>query len=149
MSNEPTWPVAAPGPLSRLCADSGGGGGSSRAGVWDSTALLRTLRGNTQAAARVARAFLDDYPRVAQSLRDAVRDGDSDAVERLAHRMKGNAGILRARAVQDAAQKLERIAGAGNLASAGDRLVALEHDLSLLCSALGGFLAAAGTPAPD
>ncbi|HSH69412.1 MAG TPA: Hpt domain-containing protein [Deferrisomatales bacterium] len=141
MSIEPVWPVSGTRSLSRCCAPLGGGGGSVRNPVWDDTQLLRTLRGNREAAARVARAFLDDHPQVAQRLRDAVRDGDRTRLQHLTHRLKGNAGILRAPAVRDAAEKLEKAAAGDDLAPAEQRLVVLEQCLAHLCEALGGFLA--------
>ena len=143
MSTEPAWPVSNTRSLSRRCAALGGGGGSSRNAVWDDTQLLRTLRGNRAAAARVARAFLDDYPRVALRLRDAVRDGDRATLQHLTHRLKGNAGILRAPAVSDAAEKLEQVADGDDLVPAEQHLIVLEECLNRLCEALGAFLATA------
>ena len=143
MSNEPVWPVANTRSLSRRCVGVGGGGGSSRDAVWDDSELLRTLRGNKASAARVARAFLDDCPRVAQRLCDAVRDGDRAALQGLTHRLKGNAGILRASAVRDAVEELEQDAARDDLAAAEQHLKVLEGCLKRLCEALGGFLAGA------
>ena len=116
-------------------------------GAWDAGTLLQTLRGDRAAAARVVVAFLEDCPRVAQCLRDALRGGDAREVERLAHRLRGNAAILRAPAVRDAAARLERGAAGGDLSAAEEHLLALEQGLGRLCDALGGFLAETGEAA--
>lgn len=145
MSTEPVWPEPTARSLSRHCTCWDGRGGSGGNPAWDEGELLRTLRGNTAAAARVARVFLEECPGVAQRLRAAVRDGDHAALQRLTHRLKGNAGILRAPAVGDATGRLERLApGEDLVARAEEHLVFLEGCLDRLCEALGGFLARTG-----
>lgn len=142
MSVDPVWPVPAPVSLSRRCAAlDGGGGGSPSAAVWDAAALLRTLRDNRPAAARVVRAFLEDAPRVAAELREAVTSGHRVTLQHQAHRLKGNAGILRAKALRDAAETLGRIADGEDLSPAALQLAALEQHLAHLCDELQVFLA--------
>jgi HPt (histidine-containing phosphotransfer) domain-containing protein len=141
MPNEAIWPVPTPRALSRLCAGLDGGGGGGRDPVWDHTALLRTFRGNTSAVVRVTRVFLDDCPRSAQRLRVALRAGDRVTLQRLAHRIKGNAGILRAGTVREAAERLERHVDRGDLEDAEPQLRALEQCLARLCDSLSEFLA--------
>lgn len=141
MSVDPVWPVRTPVSLSRRCvALDGGGGGSHQATAWDAAGLLRTLRDNRPAAARVVRAFLDDAPRVVVELREAVTRGHRVALQHQAHRLKGNAGILRAKALRDAAETLGSIADGVDLSPAALQLAALEQHLAQLCEELKGFL---------
>lgn len=149
MPTEPAWPIPNPRSLSRHCSGPGGGGSSTAATVWDEASLLRTLRGSTPAAARVAQAFLDDCPRVTQRLREALRDGDRTTLQHLAHRLKGNAGILRAPVVRRAAETFESHIDGEDLGPAEPLLRELEAGLARLCDALGAFLAGTGAGNAD
>ena len=141
MSVDPIWPVRTPVSLSRRWAAlDGGGGGGHQATAWDAAGLLRTLRDNRPAAARVVRAFLEDVPRVAAELREAVTSGHRVGLQHQAHRLKGNAGILRAKALRDAAEALGRIADGEDLSPAALQLAALEQHLAQLCGELKAFL---------
>jgi HPt (histidine-containing phosphotransfer) domain-containing protein len=51
--------------------------------------------------------FLQTYADAANQLRASVQSGDVEAIERLAHKLRGAAGFLGARGVQGLAQTLE------------------------------------------
>lgn len=147
MSVDPVWPVRTPASVSRRwIALDGGGGGCHPATAWDVAGLLRTLRDNRPAAARVVRAFLDDAPRVVLELRAAVSDGNRVALQHQVHRLKGNAGILRAKALREAAETLGKIADGEDLSAVAVPLAAVEQHLASLCQELEEFLVVPGAP---
>ena len=62
-------------------------------------------------------------------LRQALRQGDSPLVRRLAHTLKGAAGNLGAAGVADCAKRLEDLGRGGDLAAAPAALAELEDAL--------------------
>ena len=56
----------------------------------------------------VVEAFLDSVPQSLTALRDAAVRGDSAAVERLAHSLRGSCGIVGARRMAERAAAIER-----------------------------------------
>jgi HPt (histidine-containing phosphotransfer) domain-containing protein len=60
----------------------------------------------------VVGTFLESVPRSLTALRDAATRGDSAAVERLAHSLRGSCGIVGARRLASRAASIERAAWA-------------------------------------
>ncbi len=70
---------------------------------------LRSVGGNRNLLVRLLRDFRNDYRDCDERLREAVTKGDLQFVQRTAHTLKGVAGNLGARALQDSADCLERL----------------------------------------
>jgi HPt (histidine-containing phosphotransfer) domain-containing protein len=70
------------------------------------------------------------------ALREALACGDSDAVARLAHALKGSVGNFAARHAVEAAQKLEMIGREGEVARGMEAYAELEAAIERLKPAL-------------
>lgn len=114
---------------------------------------LTRLAGNKTLYMKLLRQFADEQVSSPDQIDQALKNDDSSVAERLAHTVKGVAGNLGAKAVQQAAAALEKaIAGK-------KKLSAISAPLSTFRSTLHDFLgrlttalpktAATGTPAPE
>jgi two-component system, sensor histidine kinase and response regulator len=99
-------------------------------------AALVQVDGDEELLGELAKMFLDELPIQLAALRDAVACGDSKALERTAHALKGAVGNFAARRSFDRARDLEMMGRAGDLAHAREGLAALEESLQRLEPAL-------------
>jgi two-component system sensor histidine kinase/response regulator len=106
--------------------------------ILDRTVALARVGGDIELLKEIAELFLEEYPQVVSDLHKALEAGDSKAVERTAHGLKGSVANFGARAVVDAALELERLGRAQKLAEVSHVLSSLE----LALAALHGELAA-------
>ena len=98
-------------------------------GAIDLDAALVRIDYDREHMHELALIFLEEYPRLSDRLRSALETGDSKALERAAHSFKGSAGIFSAARAVAAAQRLEDIGRAGDLADAREALEALQQEL--------------------
>ncbi len=75
---------------------------------------------------RILELYLGDSPVRLASLRQALADGDSKALERAAHALKGSSANLGATDLAELCHQLERQSGEGVPPGAAARLAALE-----------------------
>jgi two-component system sensor histidine kinase/response regulator len=89
---------------------------------------IARLMGDGALFARVLARFRKEYRHTADSIRDAIEAGDVQLAQRLAHTLKGAAGMIEAVPLREEAKALEQALrnGAGDHAS---RLARLEHAL--------------------
>ncbi len=80
--------------------------------------------------------FLEECPKQLSRLQDALARGDSDAVARLAHALKGSVGNFAARHAVEAAQKLETMGRKGEIARGSDAYSELQKAIERLKPAL-------------
>jgi two-component system sensor histidine kinase/response regulator len=80
--------------------------------------------------------FLEECPKRLSELREALARGDSDAVARLAHALKGSVGNFAARHAVEAAQKLETMGREAEIARGSDACSELEEAIERLKPAL-------------
>jgi PAS domain S-box-containing protein len=73
----------------------------------DLKVALSHVRGNEGRLRKLMRKFASDQASVAEDIRAAMKDGDPELARRLAHTLKGLAGTLGAKTLQEAARKLE------------------------------------------
>jgi HPt (histidine-containing phosphotransfer) domain-containing protein len=99
------------------------------------------LMGDRAMYARVLNRFRLDYQGAAGAVRDALRAGDHALAQRLAHTIKGAAGMIEARVLQRRALALELA-----LRAARDDC---ELQLGLMAAELGRVIAEIGQLAPD
>jgi len=104
----------------------------SNSAVLDRTIALARVGGDVELLKEIAELFLEEYPRVVNDLHKALEAGDSTAVERAAHGLKGSVANFGARAVEDAAFELEQLGRAQKLAEVSQVLNSLELALAAL-----------------
>lgn len=119
MSMPPACPHALPGQdPARPAIDRAGG--------------IARLMGDAALFARVLARFGKDYRDAGARIREALAAGDAELAQRLAHTLKGAAGMIEAVALREAAQALEQVLRRGDdrLAShPGPSLARLERAL--------------------
>jgi HPt (histidine-containing phosphotransfer) domain-containing protein len=90
-------------------------------------AELRALSGpGEDLLAEIAGVFAEDTPPQIEALRAALAGGDAALAQRVAHRLKGTANGVGARAMGDVAAGVESAARAGDVGRAADAAQALE-----------------------
>ncbi len=108
---------------------------------------LARVEGDRQLLADMAKLFLEDGPKLFSEARAAVAQGDSKALERAAHALKGSAGNFSAHATYQAALNLEKIGRGGDLTAAEEACGLLEQELARLWPAIETMRRGAGNRA--
>ncbi len=104
--------------------------------VLDSAVALSRIDGDAGLLMEMAALFLDDYPKQLSLIRKAIEGGEANAVERVAHALKGAVGSFAAQRAFEAAFRLEVIGHSGDLRLASDSLDHLETALENLVTGL-------------
>jgi PAS domain S-box-containing protein len=114
--------------------------------VLNRTVLLEALDGDEGHLRMLAELFLEDAALIRVALKHAVARADTKELARMAHRLKGSAGVFRATDLAVAAAALEVMAGCGDL----DGATRVVGELELLLEQLTTLLdEVRGTPAPQ
>jgi len=92
---------------------------------------------------RIATLFATDTPTRLEEMRAAIKTSDVDALMRAAHTLRGSADSMGAHRMATVCDDLERFAAAGDLASAEDRLDALDAEFARARVALSSLSKAA------
>jgi HPt (histidine-containing phosphotransfer) domain-containing protein len=98
--------------------------------VWQRADALDRLGGDEDLLRELCQIFLEESPKLLQTLREAVAASDSDAVMRTAHSLKGELSYLGATAASQNARELEEMGNARNLSLAAGTLASLERELA-------------------
>jgi HPt (histidine-containing phosphotransfer) domain-containing protein len=77
--------------------------------------------------------FLEESPKLLQTLRQAVVAGDAEAAMRAAHSFKGELSYLGAEDATHAARALEHMGHEKDLSRAADMLASLERKVAEVC----------------
>ncbi len=93
---------------------------------------LSRVGGDIDLLKEIAHLFVQDYPKVLMELHQAVDSGDTQAVERTAHGLKGSVSTFGARAAMEAARTLENLGRARQT----EELPQVLHKLELALTAL-------------
>jgi PAS domain S-box-containing protein len=107
--------------------------------VFDQQATLARVKGNHDIFREIIDLFCAETPEVLATLRQAIARGNSQAVARLAHSLKGTVGSFGAYAALEAVLRLEALGQSGDLALAESAYSALERELERLGRALSAF----------
>jgi CheY-like chemotaxis protein len=107
-----------------------------RAAVASDNDLLARVGGSQELLREVIGLFLEDCPKLLAAVGDAVRRGDTEAVYRASHTLKGSVGNFDAHAAMQIAQRLEARAREGNLEAATTIFAALEIEIHALLAKL-------------
>ncbi len=108
--------------------------------AFDPEAALRQVGGDEEILRELAQTFLEQEPRLMETMRDSARDGEAPQLRRAAHTLKGSAGVFAASAVVEASQQLESLARHERLSDAVPSIEALEPLVESLVRDLRRFL---------
>jgi HPt (histidine-containing phosphotransfer) domain-containing protein len=109
--------------------------------VVDWEAALERVGGDEELFREIIGIFLEEYPSLVDSIRDAVRKQDAHALERSAHSLKGSVSNFGAPSATQAAFELEVMGRKGEIHSAPAIFERLEHELVTLHHALNNLQA--------
>jgi PAS domain S-box-containing protein len=104
--------------------------------VIDWTGAFKHFEGDLELLKEIAGMFLEETPLVMDKIKNALSRGDSNALERAAHTVKGSVGNFAAKPAFQAAQRVEQIGRDGNMGEAEEAYRALEVELERLKPAL-------------
>ena len=93
---------------------------------------LEEYDGDREFLMELVNGFLEKAGAQIEIIRQALAEGNADAVKKEAHAMKGGAGILTAAALAGVALELETIGKSGELATGAEILARLERELKKL-----------------
>ena len=93
---------------------------------------LARVGGDEALFREIAQLFLDEYPGLLTSLKQAVADGQSESVHQTAHTLKGSLGTLAAEAAYQTALMLETMGRRSDLTGAEAALSALDDLIARL-----------------
>jgi HPt (histidine-containing phosphotransfer) domain-containing protein len=102
----------------------------------DQEAMLACTGGDMGLLRDIAGLFIEDYPRLLADIQDAIQRGDSAALQRAAHTMKGAVANFGARGAAEASSRLEQSGRDRVLSRVEQALSVLETELERLRQAL-------------
>ncbi|MBI1764108.1 MAG: PAS domain S-box protein [Acidobacteria bacterium] len=108
--------------------------------VFDETALLAQVEGDTELLTELVELFAGDSPRLLTELKQALDTGHSKAVAQAAHALKGAASNFGAQDVVALARRLEEAGRAETLREADTLCLALEAEVGRLNIELGAWM---------
>ena len=97
------------------------------------------LGGDNDLLNEIIELFIEESPKQLASLKQAIREGNCEIVERIAHNMKGELGCFELDSASQWARDLEEIGRNRTLEKAGIPLVALENEISTVISEMRRF----------
>lgn len=107
---------------------------------FDPNIVLKRVDGDRELLREVASLFFEDTPRLLSDIRNAILCGDSKALERSAHTLKGSIANFGLEVASEAAYGLEQMGRNGDFAHTQDILTRLEQQVALLGPALESIL---------
>jgi HPt (histidine-containing phosphotransfer) domain-containing protein len=109
--------------------------------VWNLPELLERVDNDQVLLRELLDIFKEDFPQTLRSLKTAVTGEDLKSSSRLSHTLKGMLSSLGAVRAAGAASKLEALSAAGETASLGPALKALESEGESLVPELDAYMA--------
>ena len=108
--------------------------------VFDESDLIARLMGDRQLTRSLLGGFLDDIPKQLAALTVSLNANDVAAAGSTAHRIRGAAGSVSAKALEEIAWEMEQAGNTGDLHTMAERLPELERQLNLATSAMRASL---------
>jgi CheY-like chemotaxis protein/HPt (histidine-containing phosphotransfer) domain-containing protein len=102
---------------------------SSRNGPWNPERLRDRIGGDDNLIVEISCIFLEESPKQLRMLKQAIIEPNAEAVERIAHTIKGEFGCLDNPSASDCARQIEEIARSGQLDRIREPLRALENEI--------------------
>jgi PAS domain S-box-containing protein len=121
--------------------------GPAPLGPVDLPRLLERVGGDRRALADLVRIFRADWPKQVARLREAVREGDAQALRASAHALKGAVSNFAATGAAEAAFRLQKMGEAGHLAGAEAAIERLKGEIEDLVASVQNAVGAADTGA--
>ncbi len=103
---------------------------------WDKAAALDRVEGDEELLQDICRIFLEESPKLMAQLRQAVAEGDPEAVSRAAHSLKGESAYLGATNVSQMAKQLETMGRDRQLLQASPIFEQLQGEMEQLSAAV-------------
>ena len=100
--------------------------------------MLARVGGSREMLEEIIGLFLEDSPKLMDSIRKALAAGDADAAYRGAHTLKGSAGNFDAHVAVALAQRLEARTREGDIDAANTVFASLEREIHILETTLAG-----------
>jgi two-component system sensor histidine kinase/response regulator len=104
--------------------------------AWDITRALERLGGDEQLLQDVMEIFLQEIPKQMTNLRQAVAQGNADAIAKTAHRLKGELGYLGISELSQKAGELEEMGRKRNLEHAAGTFAVFETEISAVVASI-------------
>ncbi|MEE8452259.1 MAG: PAS domain-containing protein [Thermoguttaceae bacterium] len=108
--------------------------------VVDWSAAMRTVKGDHDLLKDIIEALLQETPRLMASIRQAITDGDAEALRIAAHALKGAVRYLGADRAYQQALEIEQMGRNGNLEDASAALPTLQAEVSQMTPLLEDYL---------
>ncbi len=108
--------------------------------AFDKKDLLDELDGDREFLEESLEMFDQDAPKLLATIRDALGEGNADAVHVGAHTLKSMVGNFCAQPAFDVALKIETLGRQGDLASCQDEFKSLENEVNRLNKELHDLL---------
>ena len=105
----------------------------------DTTKILERIGGDRELLKELAGLFVGDCPRMLSDIRDAVRDGNAEALHKAAHALKGSVSNFAAEAAVQAAFRLEMMGRNRDMTDAAQALKELEREIERVCEGLSAL----------
>jgi signal transduction histidine kinase/DNA-binding response OmpR family regulator/HPt (histidine-containing phosphotransfer) domain-containing protein len=109
-------------------------------GELDIEGAVRQMGGDEDLFCELCRLFLQESPALIDSVRIALAEGDSTAVYRAAHKLKGSVSAIGGLKTARAALALEMLGRAGNVSGFAEAAAALEREMTALLLAISRAL---------
>ncbi|MBT8211680.1 MAG: Hpt domain-containing protein [Acidimicrobiia bacterium] len=100
--------------------------------VFNEESALAVVGGDREFLGTILGIFLEELPKAIETIDSAVANDDDDAVQKAAHKLKGEAGAIGAEAVAVAAKDLNDSARDRNIAAFSDQWAALRAEIERL-----------------
>lgn len=104
------------------------------------SAALARVGGDEELLKEIAQIFLDENPGALDEIRAAADAGDTKALEKAAHTLKGSVSNFGAQTARDAAYRIEQMGRSGDLNSVSEALANLETAVHTLSSELSRLI---------
>ncbi len=104
--------------------------------VFDKEALMEHISGNKKLLKRMIAGFLEDCARMTGEIRQAIDNGDSEALWHAAHGLKGSVSHFSAHSAFQTTQELVNMGRGGDITHAEETYAVLEKEIERLKPAL-------------
>ena len=105
---------------------------TEKVAAWNRAGALDRIGGDEELLRDLCHIFLEESPKLLQTLQRATAAGDAEGVMRAAHSLKGEASYLGADGTTHAARQLEEMGKSKDLSRARDMLAVLEREVASL-----------------
>ena len=117
-------------------------GGRASVPPWNKSEVMERLGEDEDLLREMCSIFLSESANLLQKLRQAVAEGQAEAVMRAAHSLKGEVSYLAAPAATEAARRLEDMGHEHDISRASEALALLEREMERLRRSVREFVGA-------